>query len=276
MLVDRNSGRRAAPSEPLKAEGRARRARPGRPAGSAAPDTRERILDVAEFLFAAGGYDATSIRNVAAKAGVAIAVVTYHVGSKAELFDAVIKRRSTIMSEMRSSSLNDALESSGGAPLEVDVIARAYVTPFLQFARTGDEGWRNFAVLMGRLSNSPQGTDMINRYYDSVARRYLTELHRALPDAPVEGVAVAFLGVVSLMLFVCADTGRLEVLTGDADASEQTVIEHVLAFCVSGLKGLGAKPRRPAATSRKAVSGGPKAPHRSRRQPRQSSRAPGD
>lgn len=217
-----------------------RRTRPGRPSGSTT-DTRDRILDVAEVLFAEGGYDATSIRNVAADANVAIAVVTYHVGSKAQLFDAVVRRRATVMGEKRSAALSDALRVSVGAPLPVEVLAKAYVEPFLRFARTHDAGWQNFAVLMGRLSNSPRGTGVISRYYDDVARAYLAEMCRSLPNVPAERVVVGFLGMVSLMLFICARTGRLEALTEDVGAhtTEEASIEHIVDFCVAGLTGLG-------------------------------------
>lgn len=216
------------------------RLRPGRPSGTTTADTRERILDVAEALFAEGGYDATSIRNVAAEANVAIAVVTYHVGPKADLFDAVIKRRAVMMGEMRSAALSDALASTAGVPVPIEVLAKAYVMPFLQFARTHDRGWQNFAILMGRLSNSPHGTDVIRRYYDDVARAYLAEMYRSLPGASPDSVVVGFLGMVSLMLFVCAGTNRLEALVGDVGSalSEQSLIEHVLNFCVSGLIGM--------------------------------------
>ena len=44
------------------------RKRPGRPTGSS--DTRERILDHARELFSRNGFDKTSIRAIAAAAGV--------------------------------------------------------------------------------------------------------------------------------------------------------------------------------------------------------------
>ena len=51
------------------------------------------------------------------------------VGSKADLFDAVIKRRTVVMNEMRSTALREALHAAGGAPLPIDTLARAYVMP---------------------------------------------------------------------------------------------------------------------------------------------------
>ncbi|NKE15239.1 helix-turn-helix transcriptional regulator, partial [Mycobacterium tuberculosis] len=64
------------------------RRRPGRPAGSS--DTRERILSSARELFAHNGIDRTSIRAVAAKAGVDAALVHHYFGTKQQLFAAAI------------------------------------------------------------------------------------------------------------------------------------------------------------------------------------------
>jgi AcrR family transcriptional regulator len=66
----------------------AERRRPGRPAGVS--DTRERILTSARELFARNGIDKTSIRAVAAAAGVDPALVHHYYGTKQQLFAAAI------------------------------------------------------------------------------------------------------------------------------------------------------------------------------------------
>ena len=68
-----------APAEPRK---------PGRPRGKS--DTRERILVHARELFAANGIDNTSVRAVAAAAGVDPALVHHYFGTKQQLFTAAI------------------------------------------------------------------------------------------------------------------------------------------------------------------------------------------
>ena len=64
------------------------RKRPGRPPGTS--DTRERILTNARELFARNGIDKTSIRAVAAAAGVDSALVHHYFGTKRQLFAAAI------------------------------------------------------------------------------------------------------------------------------------------------------------------------------------------
>jgi AcrR family transcriptional regulator len=64
------------------------RRRPGRPAGSS--DTRNRILSSARELFSINGIRNTSIRAVAAAAGVDSALVHHYFGTKEKLFAAAI------------------------------------------------------------------------------------------------------------------------------------------------------------------------------------------
>ncbi|MDX1886188.1 TetR/AcrR family transcriptional regulator [Mycolicibacterium sp. 120270] len=64
------------------------RKRPGRPPGTS--DTRERILNSARELFARNGIDKTSIRAIAADAGVDAALVHHYFGTKTQLFAAAI------------------------------------------------------------------------------------------------------------------------------------------------------------------------------------------
>lgn len=63
--------------------------RTGRPSGR--PDTRGRILDSARRLFAAKGFQQTSLRAIATDAGVDVALISHYFGNKRGLFLAVIE-----------------------------------------------------------------------------------------------------------------------------------------------------------------------------------------
>src|ERR1044072_1463007 len=58
--------------------------RPGR------PETRVEILEVARRRFLADGYQAVTMRSVAAEAGVDAALISYYFGSKKGLFGAAL------------------------------------------------------------------------------------------------------------------------------------------------------------------------------------------
>ncbi|MDW5592729.1 TetR family transcriptional regulator [Conexibacter stalactiti] len=60
----------------------------GRRRGS--PDTRDAVLQAARAQFAQHGYSGTTLRGVAAEAGVDVALVSYFFGRKAQLFAAAL------------------------------------------------------------------------------------------------------------------------------------------------------------------------------------------
>jgi len=79
-------------------------------------DTKQKILDTAENLFGAKGYDATSLRHIITEAGVNLAAIHYHFGSKEELLDQLIVRRAGPVNEKRIALL-DQIEAEAGAVL---------------------------------------------------------------------------------------------------------------------------------------------------------------
>ncbi len=71
-----------------KVESAAAKAPRGRRPGRS--DTRERILQAARRRFVDDGYGAVSMRSIAADAGVDVALVSYHFGSKQAVFGAAM------------------------------------------------------------------------------------------------------------------------------------------------------------------------------------------
>ena len=57
---------------------------------------REQILEVAEELIAENGFSGTSVRALAAKAGINVAMISYYFGSKEKLFEALVEYLSLI------------------------------------------------------------------------------------------------------------------------------------------------------------------------------------
>jgi AcrR family transcriptional regulator len=60
---------------------------------------QEHILEAAEELFAEHGFDGTSVRALAAKAGVNVAMISYYFGSKEKLFEALVEYRASYLRE---------------------------------------------------------------------------------------------------------------------------------------------------------------------------------
>jgi len=71
--------------------------------------TREKLIDVAGRLFAARGYDAVSVRDIAKASRTNLGAVTYHFGSKEALFSEIVGiKLGSLRSEMANIVEGDA------------------------------------------------------------------------------------------------------------------------------------------------------------------------
>ena len=89
----------------------------------------ERILDVAEELFARHGYDGVTMRQISTGAKVDVALANYHFGKKLDLFYAVFNRRAELLSTSRREVLLASQQKAGGKPQTLEQIIEAFLLP---------------------------------------------------------------------------------------------------------------------------------------------------
>src|ERR1700742_4448305 len=100
-------------------------------------DTRDRILDTAERLFGEQGYSATSLRQIISEAGVNLAAIHYHFGSKEELLDELISRKAAPVNEERLELLNGLEAGAVSHPIPLDQLLEAFLgPPFLRINKS--------------------------------------------------------------------------------------------------------------------------------------------
>lgn len=146
-------------------------------------DTKDRILDAAEELFADHGFAATSLRAITTAADVNLAAVNYHFGSKEELLGAVLERRMNPINEERVAVLDTLEAAAGERAVALDALIDAMMRPaFRRIAELGDNGAR-FVRLMARTHMEPN-VDIRARFlamFTEVIERYTAAFGRALP-----------------------------------------------------------------------------------------------
>jgi len=86
----------------------------GRPAASS-DDHRGRLLDIAQGLFAARGFAATTLRQVALDAGVTPALAHYYFNDKAGLFELVLRERIAPLLGGIQSTITDTAQDPASA-----------------------------------------------------------------------------------------------------------------------------------------------------------------
>src|SRR6202158_6354317 len=93
--------------------------------------TRTAILNAAERLYAHRGFGDVTLRDIVAAAGVNLAAVNNHFGSKDELIAELFVTRSLATNRERLNELK-AAEEAGGGRAGIDAILRALVGPTLR------------------------------------------------------------------------------------------------------------------------------------------------
>jgi AcrR family transcriptional regulator len=96
------------------------------------PSSREKILEVAEALFARRGYSGVGLREVASNAGLGKSSLFHHFPSKAELYLAVLLR----VFERIDSQLGPALAESDGPAARLDACVDALIDALAEHPTT--------------------------------------------------------------------------------------------------------------------------------------------
>ena len=197
-------------------------------------ETRTRILDAAEELFMQHGFEGTSMRLLTGKAGVNLAAVNYHFGSKDALIEAVFRRRLDPMNTERVAAL-ERLEN----PSAEDII-RAFVGPSLRLIEDAKGGGRNFIRLLGRTYTDPAKPirALIGQLYGSTMERYKAALERALPQMPPDELVWRMHFMFGTLAYTLAATDTVQLIAGckPEDRHDARLLEDRLtAFLAAGL-----------------------------------------
>lgn len=120
-------------------------------------DGVERILSAAEDLFAEHGYDAVSISDIAARAGVCKSNVFHHFSSKDELYLAVLNDARQAFFEL----IDNLHDSSGTLPERLGKFAELHLHRILELRKVSR------LVLRDLLENSPErGKQLAEKVFD--------------------------------------------------------------------------------------------------------------
>ena len=180
------------------------------------PDTRERILDVAEHEFMSHGYEGTSIRMITSRAEVNLAAINYHFGSKEGLLREVFRRRLAWLNSERLAVLDALEEQANGAPLKPSQILEAFFGTLLRIGEDEARGGMTFLRLLGRTLTDP--SEFIRAFfateYTDVIDRYKLALFRALPDVPKAEIVWRLHFMLGAVSYAIAGTDILKVITG--------------------------------------------------------------
>ena len=189
-------------------------------------ERREQLLDVGRSLFAQKGFDATSVEEIAAKAGVSKPVVYEHFGGKEGLYAVVVDR------EMRTllDSITGALRSSGHPR---DLLERAAFA-LLDYVETSSDGFR----ILVRDSPVAQSTGTFSSLIGDAASQVEHIMANQLKERGFEPKLAPM--YAQMLVGMVALTGQWWL---DARKPDKAVVAaHLVNLAWNGLSGLEAEP----------------------------------
>ena len=209
--------------------------------------TRALILDAAERLYAERGFADVTLRDIVAAAGVNLAAVNYHFGSKDELIAELFVTRGLATNRARLAELK-AAEAAGGGRADIEAVLRALVGPTLRGCLGPDNEQSTAAHFMIRASieSVPPIRRIKNREIDHL-RKFAAAIKRSLPDCEEADLYWGLHFALAMAHQTIRDTERLTKLSDgkcDLDDVEAVTDRIVWAAVMALTRGPGASPRK--------------------------------
>jgi AcrR family transcriptional regulator len=202
-------------------------------------ESLEQILDAAEYLFSLHGLHGVTLRDVAQRVGVHTTLLHYYFDDKRALFEAVFARRAGVTSGRRMEALDRYAAEAGDHPT-VEGALHVFLDTDLELYIEGGEPWMNYAALCARVSNTPEGAELMDVHFDPVVLKLVSILKRALPETPEEDIFWGYHFVTGALMNTLARTGRIDRLSGGLCHSDdfEAVKKRIARFMAAGFLAL--------------------------------------
>ncbi len=199
------------------------------PSGS----TKERILSAAESLFAQRGFDGASLRQLTLAAGVNLAAVNYHFGSKEKLVEQIFRRRLDALNSRRLEALACV---AGAETTTLEDVLSAFIRPALDLSH--DESGALFMRVLARAFAEHDDTlrQFLSDNYGHVMRQFTAEFARLLPQLSKQELYWRIDLVSGALTHAMSGFGMIQRKSGvsEIEHREETA-QHLIRFAVAGL-----------------------------------------
>ncbi|MGL4715229.1 MAG: TetR/AcrR family transcriptional regulator, partial [Aeromonas sp.] len=200
-------------------------------------DTKNRILDAAEVLFAERGFADTSLRLITSEADVNLASVNYHFGSKKELIQAVLDRYLSLFMPDLDGRLQVLMAQEQLTLLQ---LFESFVDPLMKLSAVRANGPAIFMQLLGRGYIDSQGhlRRFITAHYGPILMRITQAISKANPALSPADLFWRLHFTLGTVVFTMASADALRDIAL-ADFGQQLDVEglvrNVIPYLASGV-----------------------------------------
>lgn len=197
--------------------------------------TKERILGVAETLFARHGFAGASLRQVTAAAKVNLAAVNYHFGSKESLIEEVFRRRLDQLNRHRIEALASAVARPDHT---LEDVLDAFIRPAIEQSMDSAGGTAFVRVLARAYAEHDERLrKFLSDNYGHVLREFAGAFAALLPHLDKQELYWRLDIVAGALTYAMADFGMIKRKSDVSERShrEQTA-QHLIRFAAAGLR----------------------------------------
>lgn len=195
--------------------------------------TAERLLLAAEELIAERGPDRVSVRDITAAAGVNVAAVNYHFGSKQNLVRAMIARNAERFGSRRAALVAVAPSES------LEGLVRAMVQATAELAADPDGEGRRWLRCKLQLRADAEAAELLQASFWPFTRDLLRELARVTPHLSTEARIVRYALARDAIDAAFAADHYPPAEGGQLGLGHQALVEHLVAFLVPAFEAPG-------------------------------------
>ena len=199
--------------------------------------TRDRILDEAEVLFARKGYHAVSVREITAAAACNLAAVNYHFGNKQNLYLEVFRSRWLPRASRVHQSFRKSLAANG--TITPSAVVQSLAQAFLEGPMTDAERKRHHQLISGELAQPTEAFELVaDQVLQPLFNNLLDDLRDAMPhELESEQLALNAFSILAMVLYFNLARPFISRFTGYAfDENFKTrLVNHIVDFSLNGL-----------------------------------------
>jgi len=149
--------------------------------------TKAAVFGAAERLFALHGFQNVSVRDITAEAGVNLASVNYHFGSKDALLFEIFRRRTGELNRERARMLHEANDRHGGKPPVREILEALFAPPLRWADPANDRRISVQFIIRARSEGTAEMRDALQNDVSHLAR-FAEALKAAQPELPPETI----------------------------------------------------------------------------------------
>lgn len=200
--------------------------------------TKDKILDVAEILFAENGFDSVSVRDIVGKAEVNISAISYHFGSKEDLIISVIDRRIKNVNDQRLEKLYSLRKEYNNKTIPLNSLLEAFLQPVFSLGKEDQKNGSKFMKIIGRIISNPNTglKEKLINMFSEVAKEFLSDLIKTLPNIKPEVVSYRFYFSIGSMAHILMNQEMPKFLNNSSSKLDfENIKIELINFLVGGL-----------------------------------------